>query len=104
MIKKLACIFLISFWAMFFLGCTANNVIGDVYGSEHEYIQIGSDTYTQCNNPGVNKNTDRDKKLGRVVFRNNSKEYMTVWSLKGYPNNEYIYTLWVYDGAYYKKD
>ena len=89
---------------LLFSGCVANQVIGEVYGTEHEFIRIGKDTYTQCNNPGVNKNRDRDKKLGKVVFRNNANESMTVWSLKGYPDNEYLYTLWVYDGAYYKKD
>ena len=98
MFKKIVSLLLISF------GCASNNVIGEVYGTEHEYIRIGGDTYTLCNNPGVNKNRDRDKKLGKVVFRNNPSESMMVWSLKGYSNKEYIYTLWVYDGAYYKKD
>ncbi|MBR5358197.1 MAG: hypothetical protein IK128_03185 [Clostridiales bacterium] len=84
--------------------CIRPPVIGEVYGSEHQYIVIDGETYTECNNPGVNKNTDRNEKLGIVVFRSNEDEYMTVWSLKGYENNEYIYTLWVYDGAYYKKD
>ena len=86
------------------VGCGSNNVIGEVYGSEHQYITIGDDTYTVCTNPGVNKNTDRDKKLGIVEFRDQEADPMTVWSLKGYDDNEYIYTLWVYDGAYYKKD
>ena len=105
MIKKFVSLLLISFLVLFvFSGCTSNKVIGEVYGSEHEFIQIGGDTYTQCNNPGVNKNLDRDKKLGKVIFRNLPDESMTVWSLKGYSDHEYIYTLWVYDGAYYKKD
>ena len=105
MFKKTVSLLLISFLILVLLsGCTSNNVIGEVYGTEHEYIRIGGDTYTLCNNPGVNKNRDRDKKLGKVVFRNNPSESMMVWSLKGYSNKEYIYTLWVYDGAYYKKD
>ena len=84
-------------------GC-GKSVIGEVYGSEHQYITIAGENYVECNNPGVNKNADRNKKLGVVRFRNDKDEYMTVWSLKGYENNEYIYTLWVYDGAYYKKE
>ena len=89
---------------MLLSGCGSNEVIGTVYGSEHEYISIGDDTYTICNNPGVNKNTDRKEKLGIVVFDDPKTDPMTVWSLKGDDDNEYISTLWVYDGAYYKKD
>lgn len=29
---------------------------------------------------------------------------MIVWSIEGYDDNEYIYTLWVYEGEFYKKD
>ncbi len=105
MIKKPFLLLLILFLVLPLLsGCASNKVIGDVYGTEHEYIQIAGDTYTQCNNPGVNKNRDREEMLGKVVFRNNPSESMTVWSLKGYSNNEYIYTVWVYDGLYYKKE
>ena len=97
------------FWALAIMGilltgCGSDEVIGTVYGSEHEYISIGDDTYTVCNNPGVNKNKDKKEKLGIVVFDDPKTDPMTVWSLKGYDDNEYIYTLWVYDGAYYKKD
>ena len=94
MFKKIVSLLLISFLILVLLsGCASNNVIGEVYGTEHEYIRIGGDTYTLCNNPGVNKNRDRDKKLGKVVFRNNPSESMMVWSLKGYSNKEYIYIL-----------
>ena len=102
-IKNCLLLFLMMFLFLF-TGCVSDKVIGEVYGTEHEYLQIGEDTYTLCNNPGVNKNRDRDGKLGKVVFRNNPRDSMTVWSLKGYSNREYIYTLWLYDGAYYKKD
>lgn len=81
-----------------------DKIIGEVYGAEHEYMKIGEDTYTECDNPGVAISTARNKRLGKVVFRNTETDPMVVWSIKGYDNNEYIYALWVYDGAFYKKD
>lgn len=67
-------------------------------------MKIGEDTYMECNNLGVAISTARNKRLGKVVFRNTETDPMVVWSIKGYDNNEYIYALWVYDGAFYKKD
>lgn len=84
--------------------CGSQEVIGDVYGSEHEHISIGEDTYTQCNNPGVNIAWDKGKQLGIVEFRDVDTDPMKVYSIKGYGDCEYIYTVWVYDGAFYKKD
>lgn len=81
-----------------------DKVIGEVYGAEHEYMKIGEDTYTECDNPGVAISTARNKRLGTVVFRNTEADPMVVWSIKGYDNNEYVYALWVYEGAFYKKD
>lgn len=48
--------------------------------------------------------SDRDKLLGKVVFVNDrSYDPMYVWTVKGDPDNEYIYTLWAYDGTFYKR-
>lgn len=80
-----------------------DTTIGEVYGSEHEYIKIGEDTYTVCENPGVTK-SEHNKKLGKVEFKDKSIDPIIVWSIDGFDEYEYIYTLWVYDGAYYKKD
>ncbi|MCM1244400.1 MAG: hypothetical protein NC293_02010 [Roseburia sp.] len=89
--------------SVFTLASCENNdkIIGEVYGSEHEYIRIGEDTYTVCENPGVTK-SEHNKKLGKVEFKDKSIDPIIVWSIDGF--DEYIYTLWVYDGAYYKKD
>ena len=84
--------------------CGSRKVIGEVYGSEHEYISIGEDTYTRCNNPGVNITWDKKEQLGIVEFRDVDTDPMQVYSIKEYDENEYIYTIWVYDGAFYKKD
>ena len=90
--------------ALILSGCGSREVIGEVYGSEHEYISIGEDTYTQCNNPGVNIAWDKKEQLGIVAFRDVDTDPMEVYSIKGYDDNEYIYAIWVYDGAFYKKD
>lgn len=101
--KEAVCLVLIGI--MLLSGCGSDKVIGTAYGAECEHIKIGNDTYTICENPGVNKNSDRGDKLGVVVVENcNEEDPITVWSIKGYENNEYIYTLWLYEGAYYKKD
>lgn len=102
-IKALVGLFIIL--ALFGLTCLGNDsaVIGEVYGPEHEYIKIGNDTYTICENPGITA-SDRSKKLGKAVFKDESIDPMIVWSIDGFDAYEYIYTLWVYDGAYNKKD
>lgn len=81
-----------------------DKIIGEVYGAEHEYMKIGEDTYTECDNPGVSISTARNKRLGKAVFRNAETDPVVVWSIKGYDNNEYVYALWVYEGTFYKKD
>lgn len=70
-----------------------DKIIGEVYGAEHEYIKIGNDTYTECNNPGVSISKARDKRLGKVIFKNTEADPMIVWSIEGYDDSEYIYTL-----------
>ncbi len=84
--------------------CGSQEVIGSVYGSEHEYTSIGEDTYTLCDNPGVSIAWDKDELLGIVEFENADTDPMKVYSIKGYDDKDYIYTIWVYDGAFYKKD
>lgn len=96
-------IIILTFSTILFIG-HEDKIIGEVYGAEHEYMKIGEDTYTECDNPGIAISTARNKKLGKVVFRNAEADPMVVWSIKGYDHNEYVYALWVYEGAFYKKD
>lgn len=84
-------------------GCGSTEVIGKVYGPEHEYIVIGDDTYTVCSDSEYSAK-DRDAKLGKVEFENADIDAMVVYSIKGVEDREYIYTLWLYDGAIYKKN
>lgn len=106
--KKLTIILILVILSFLIIGLVLsikrNKVIGYVYGSEHEYISIGEETFTQCNNPGVQTASARNRRLGVVRFKSDSREKMKVWSVKGYDDLEYIYTVWVYDGAYYRKD
>ena len=84
-------------------GCSSNEIIGEVYGPEHEYIKIGDDTYTVCYDSGYSA-SDKDKRLGKLQFTNIDTDLMTVYSVKDVDDNEYIYTIWGYDGAFYKRD
>lgn len=108
--KSIFIFIIITLFSLVFIALVLNisrhdeEVIGEVYGAEHEYIRIGEETYIACNNPGVTISTERNKKLGKVVFRNEEADSMTVWSIDGYDDNEYIYVLWVYEGMFYKKE
>ena len=80
----------------------SNRVIGSYYGSEYEYIRIGSEVYEfDANDPYTS--SDRGMRLGKVVSENGaSSESMYIWSVKG--TDEYIYRVWGFsDGAFYKK-
>ena len=77
--------------------------IGIVYGEEHEYIKIDDNVYKVDHD--INLTTsDRDDLLGKVVFEDDAtKDPIYVWTVKGEENADYIYTLWIYEGAFYKK-
>lgn len=80
----------------------SNRIIGNYYGSEYEYIRIGTDVYEfDANAPFTS--SDRGIILGRVASENNhSSESMYIWSVRG--TNEYIYRVWgLYDGGFYRK-
>ena len=79
-----------------------NRVIGSYYGSEYEYIRIGSVVY-EIDAADSYTSSDRGVRLGRVVSENGaSSESMYIWSVKG--TDEYIYRVWGFsDGAFYKK-
>ena len=83
-------------------GC-GEKEIGTVYGFEHQYLKIGEDTYTKSGNPGVHIAWDKNRKLGTAYFYDYSDPFI-IWSIKGYDDYEYLYTTWVYEGAFYKKD
>ena len=95
--KLIAIVILIA--CIFSLASCGGKNIGKISGSENQYIIIDNVQYVLDTNSGFS-NTDKGKYLGKV---SNSKITMKVYSVKGDINGEYIYTLWDWEGAFYKK-
>ena len=81
-------------------GCGADRSIGKLSGAENEYITIDNVQYVlDTDNDFSNK--DKDKYLGQV---SNSIITMKVYSVKGDTEGDYIYALWDWEGAFYKRE
>ena len=91
--------------AILVLGCLLNltacggNTIGKISGAENEYITIDDVKYILDSNNGFSQ-ADIGTYLGKV---SNSNITMKVYSVKGDTNGNYIYALWDWEGAFYKK-
>lgn len=79
--------------------CSSKN-IGKISGAENEYITIGNVQYVLDTNNDFS-NADKSEYLGKV---SNSKITMRVYSVKGDTEGEYIYALWDWEGAFYKRE
>lgn len=79
--------------------CSTKN-IGKISGAENEYITIDNVQYVLDTNSGFTQ-TDKEKYLGKV---SNSKITMKVYSVKGDAEGEYIYALWDWEGAFYRRE
>lgn len=73
--------------------------IGQISGPEMDIITIDGCVYEADYNNDYSSN-DRDKYLGKVVT-NDAEVSFKVYSVKG--TDEYIYRLWDWEGAFYKK-
>lgn len=73
--------------------------IGQISGPEMDVITIDGCVYEADYNTDYSSN-DRDKYLGKVVT-NDAEVSFSVYSVKG--TDEYIYCLWEWEGAFYKK-
>ena len=73
--------------------------IGKISGPENDCITIDNVKYYRETNHDFS-NADKGKYLGKV---SNSKITMRVYSVKGDTEEEYIYALWDWEGAFYKK-
>lgn len=73
--------------------------IGEVRGAENEYITIDDEKYVLDTENDFTQ-ADKGTFLGKV---SNSKTTMKVYSVKGDTEGEYIYALWDWEGAFYKK-
>lgn len=74
-------------------------VIGTISGPEYDYITIDDGTYEVDYNTGL-FNTDKGKFLGII---RSGDHIFRIYSVKGDNENQYIYRLWDYEGAFYKK-
>ena len=81
------------------VGC-AGKTIGNISGPENECITIDNTTYI-LNTMHNYSSADKGTYLGNV---SNSKITMRVYTVKGDTNGEYIYTLWDWEGAFYKRE
>ena len=78
----------------------SGKTIGKISGAENEYITIDDVKYVLVTNHDFSQ-ADKGTYLGKV---SNSKITMKVYSVKGDTNRDYIYTLWDWEGAFYKRE
>ena len=74
--------------------------IGKISGAENEYITIDDVKYVLDADNNFSQ-SDKGNYLGKV---SNSKITMTVYSVKSDTKEEYIYALWDWEGAFYKRE
>ena len=97
--KRLIAIALVTVLLLSLVAC-GGMTIGTISGPENECITIDDVKYNRETNHDFS-NADKDKYLGKV---SNSKITMRVYSVKGDAEGEYIYALWEWEGAFYKKE
>ena len=74
-------------------------VIGTVKGVEMEQIVVDGVTYVQNNDTGLSY-ADKGRFLGRAV---NDKVTFRVYTVRGDTEEQYLYRLWEWEGAFYEK-
>ncbi len=96
--KKLIVISLAVVYLLSFAACS-NKTIGKISGAENECITIADVKYIldTDNNYSV---ADKGNYLGTV---SNANITMRVYSVKGDEDGSYIYALWDWEGAFYKR-
>ena len=97
--KKLIALLLTMVSLLSLVAC-GGKTIGEVRGAENEYITIDDVKYVIDTDNDFTQ-ADKGTYLGKVL---NSKITMKVYSVKGDTEGEYIYALWDWEGAFYKKE
>ena len=82
------------------LAACGEKTIGKISGAENEYITIDDVKFVLDTDNNFSQ-ADKGTYLGKV---SNSKITMKVYSVKGDTNGNYIYTLWDWEGAFYKRE
>lgn len=95
--KKIILTILITFNIFCLTACSKS--IGKISGAENDLITINDVVYELDRNTDFS-NADKGEYLGKVT---NSKITMRVYTVKGYKEGNYIYTLWDWEGSFYKK-
>ena len=97
--KKLLALSFVMALLLSLVACSGKN-IGIISGPENDCITIDNIKYNREVNHHFS-NTDKGKYLGKV---SNSKITMRVYSIEGDTEREYIYALWDWEGAFYKRE
>ena len=97
--KKLIALLLTMVSLLSLVAC-GGKTIGEVRGAENEYITIDDVKYVLDTDNDFTQ-AGKGTYLGKV---SNSKITMKVYSVKGDTEGEYIYALWDWEGAFYKKE
>ena len=97
--KKLIALVLAMVLLLCLVGCSSK-AIGKISGAENEYITIDDAKYVLDTNNEFSQ-ADKGNYLGKV---SNSTITMKVYSVKGDAERDYIYALWDWEGAFYKRE
>jgi len=97
--KKLIVLLLAMALLLSLVACSGET-IGKISGAENEYITMNDVKYVLDTNHDFSQ-ADKGTYLGKV---SNSKITMRVYSVKGDTNEDYIYALWDWEGAFYKRE
>lgn len=97
--KRLMVVALVMALLLSLVACSGKT-IGKISGAENEYITIDDVKYVLDTNHDFSQ-ADKGTYLGKV---SNSKITMRVYSVRGDTDGEYIYALWDWEGAFYKRE
>lgn len=97
--KRIIAVILVITLLLSLVAC-GKKTIGKISGPENDCITIGDVKYNRETNH-IFSNADKGKYLGKV---SNSKITMRVYSVKGDTEGKYIYALWDWEGAFYKRE
>lgn len=97
--KRLMAVALVMALLLSLVACSGKT-IGKISGAENEYITIDDVKYILDTDNNFSQ-ADKGTYLGKV---SNSKITMRVYSVRGDTDGEYIYALWDWEGAFYKRE
>jgi len=105
--KRLMAVALVMALLLSLVACSGKT-IGKISGAENEYITIDDVKYVLDTDDNFSQ-ADKGTYLGKVSNSylgkvSNSKITMRVYSVRGDTDGEYIYALWDWEGAFYKRE